>query len=107
MVHPAPVEGAGAGRWVQEPDQNRVVTGPLEEDEEQRLGLVEDPISEELQARVSEPGRSTGPPLSVQETPTSKPGTESAMPAEVSEPDQPDHQNQEIRTLDAAQPDSA
>ena len=94
--HLAPVETTDADPQVPELDQNRVEVGPLEEDEEQRLGLGEDPTSAELQARASEPGQSTGPPLSAREEPTSKPGTESERPEEASEPDQPDRRNQEI-----------
>jgi hypothetical protein len=72
------------------------VAEPLEEDEAQHPDLVEDPIFEELQGQVSEPDQSIVPLLS-QEAPISKLGTESEMPEEVSEPDQLDHRNQEIR----------
>ncbi len=95
--HPALVEMADADQQVLDQDLNWVVAGLLEEDEEQRLGLVEDPISEASQAQASEPGQSTGHLLSAQEPPTSKPGTEFEMPEEASVPDQPDHRNQEIQ----------
>ena len=71
--------------------------GPLEGAGAQSLGLVEGPISEASQAQASEPGQSTGHLLSAQEPPTSKLGTEFEMPEEASEPDQPDHRNQEIQ----------
>lgn len=96
MDHLEPVETAGVDRKVPELDRNRVAAGSLEEGEAPHPGLVEDPISGELRARVSEPDQPTARPLSAQEAPTSKPGTESEMLEEVSEPGRPDRRNQEI-----------
>jgi hypothetical protein len=73
----------------------------------QRLDLVEDPIFEELRGQVLEPDQSTAHLLSAPGAPISKPGTESETLEEVSEPGQPDHRNQETRTLDAARPGPA
>ena len=76
-------------------DRNRAEEGLLEgeEGEAQNLGPAAESTSEERQAQVSEPGRSTDLLLSDPVTPTSKPETESEKPAEASEPDQQDRQN--------------
>jgi len=82
----------------QEPDRTRAEEGlPEEEGELQDLGPEAESTSEAQQARASEPGQSTDLLLSAPVTPTSKPGKESEMLEEVSEPVRPDHRNREIR----------
>jgi hypothetical protein len=90
------------------PDQNLVSEGLLEEEGEARnLGPVGEPTSEEQRARVSERGQSTDLLLSDQVGPISRPGRESEMPEEVSEPARRGHRNQEIQTLDSGRQDLA
>ena len=88
-----------AGLRVRELGLNQAWAGPLEEDEAQRPGPVEDPTSEEQRAQALEPDQSTVHLLSARETPTSIRGTGSEMLEEVSEPVPPDHRNQEIQLL--------
>jgi hypothetical protein len=80
----------GVGLQVREPDRLRAEAGPLEEDGGRRLGPVEEPISGERLARVSELDLSIALRPSVQEAPISKRGMGSEMLGEVSEPDQLD-----------------
>jgi hypothetical protein len=96
-AHLVPVEMVGVDLRVPERDQLRAEAGPLEEDGGRRLGPVEEPISEELLARVSELDLSIALRLSVQEAPISKLGMGSEMPGEVSEPDQLDPRILRIR----------
>ena len=83
---------------VQERDPNQAEAGLLEEeDEAQHPDPTEEPTFEEPQAQASELDQSTGFPVD-QEEPTSRPETESGMPAEASVPDQQDRQNLENQT---------
>jgi hypothetical protein len=87
-----------AGRTGRELDRNRAQEDLLEEEgEAQNLGPAAESTSGEQQAPASELGQSTDLLPSAPVTPTSKPGTESEKLEEVSEPDPPDHRNQEIQ----------